>query len=273
MKTGLVDAVMKLAGAFHAETAEGQEEHAKTNYVLLDFENVQPGNLELLQGGPFKIMVFVGSKQKVSVDVAKAVQPFGPDGDYIQIQGSGKNALDFHIAYYIGRLAAESPEAYFHIISKDAGFDPLIAHLKERRIHCKRSSSISEIPLLHRKTKSESPPVMKPNPPKTATVTPEPAPCATPLLAEPLVAIPEKSVTQPVLAKAPAVPKPKPVASVIKHLAKSTKPRTEKTLKSAIKGVLGAESSDQQITDVIKELKKRGVITDTDGKITYSLPS
>ena len=32
-----------------------------TNYVLIDFENVQPKNLELLTTHPFKVFVFVGA--------------------------------------------------------------------------------------------------------------------------------------------------------------------------------------------------------------------
>ena len=55
---------------------------------------------------------------------------------------------DFHIAYYIGRLAAETPDAFFHVISKDTGFDPLIKHLKTQKILCQRSKSIAEIPLV-----------------------------------------------------------------------------------------------------------------------------
>jgi len=42
-------------------------------------------------------------------------------------------------------LSAENPDACFHIISKDKGFDPLIKHLGEQKIICSRSSSISEI--------------------------------------------------------------------------------------------------------------------------------
>lgn len=33
---------------------------APMNYVLVDFENVQPKDLELLKKGPFKVKVFVG---------------------------------------------------------------------------------------------------------------------------------------------------------------------------------------------------------------------
>lgn len=103
----------------------------KTNFVLVDFENVQPKNVGCLSGGPFKIKVFVGTNQaKVPLEMARALQAFGPDAEYIQIDGNGRNALDFHIAYYIGRLAAEHPNSSFYVVSKDSGFDPLIRTLE-----------------------------------------------------------------------------------------------------------------------------------------------
>lgn len=121
----------------------------KTNFVLIDLENVQPKNINLLNGGPFKIKVFLGASQtKIPIEMACALQLFGSDADYIQIEGNGSNALDFHIAYYIGRLAAENPGAFFHVISKDTGFDPLIKHLRSQKIYCLRSASIADIPLV-----------------------------------------------------------------------------------------------------------------------------
>ncbi|MGH8512709.1 MAG: PIN domain-containing protein [Gammaproteobacteria bacterium] len=121
----------------------------RTNFVLVDLENVQPENIGLLYGGPFKIKVFLGATQcKISLELARALQAFGPDVEYIQMDGNGPNALDFHIAYYIGRLAAEYPDAYFHIISKDTGFDPLIKHLKAQRISCQRSAAVTDIPMI-----------------------------------------------------------------------------------------------------------------------------
>jgi len=119
----------------------------KIKFVLVDFENVQPKNVSLLSGGPYKIKVFLGANQgKIPIEMARALQTYGPDAEYIQIDGSGKNALDFHIAYYIGRLAAETPGASFHVISKDTGFDPLIKHLRAQNISCERSKSIADIP-------------------------------------------------------------------------------------------------------------------------------
>ena len=92
----------------------------RTNYVLIDFESVQTTSLELLTHDHFKVIVFVGVKQdKLPFEVAESLQQLGSRAEYIKISGRGPNALDFHIAFYIGRLVAEEPSAYFHVISKD----------------------------------------------------------------------------------------------------------------------------------------------------------
>ena len=120
-----------------------------TNYVLIDFENVQPKNLEVLSNHPFKVFVFVGASQaKLSYDLAAAMQQLGENAKYVKIGGNGKNALDFHLAFYVGELSTKEPNAYFHIISKDTGFDPLIKHLKARKIRIQRERDLAEIPVL-----------------------------------------------------------------------------------------------------------------------------
>ncbi|MCB1704862.1 MAG: hypothetical protein KDI17_08365 [Halioglobus sp.] len=124
-----------------------------TNYVLIDFENVQPSNLGILRQHPFKVIVFVGANQaKVPLDLAMAMQTLGDAAQYIKIAGSGKNALDFHIAFYIGELAAKEADAYFHIISRDTGFDTLIKHLKTRGIKIQRERDLAEIPVVRMST-------------------------------------------------------------------------------------------------------------------------
>ena len=120
-----------------------------TNYVLIDFENVQPKNLELLKDHSFKVYVFVGASQtKVPFDLASTMQAFGNDARYIKISGNGKNSLDFHIAYYVGQLSLQDPEGNFYIISKDTGFDPLIKHLRAKKIRIHREKDLAEIPFL-----------------------------------------------------------------------------------------------------------------------------
>jgi hypothetical protein len=119
----------------------------RTNFVLIDFENIQPTDIGLLKDGPFKIKVFLGPNQsKIPVSLVTALQPFGNNAEYILLETAGNNALDFHIAYYLGVLSATEPTAYFHIISKDTGFDPLLKYLKGKKISAQRSLCIADIP-------------------------------------------------------------------------------------------------------------------------------
>ena len=131
----------------------------RTNYVLIDYENVQPEAMAVLNKEHFKVIVFVGANQaKVTFEVASILQQMGERAEYIKISGNGSNALDFHIAYYIGALASKEPDAYFHIVSKDTGFDPLITHLKSRKIFACRSKDVTDIPIVkasNSKTPSE----------------------------------------------------------------------------------------------------------------------
>ena len=120
----------------------------RINYVLIDLENVQPASLAGLEADFFKVLIFVGASQtKIPFELASAAQRLGERAAYIKIAGNGINALDFHIAYYIGRLSQQDPTAYFHIISKDTGFDTLIQHLKAQKIGVVRSKDIADIPL------------------------------------------------------------------------------------------------------------------------------
>ncbi|HEY1017128.1 MAG TPA: PIN domain-containing protein, partial [Herpetosiphonaceae bacterium] len=121
----------------------------RTNFVLIDYENVQPATIECLNQEHFKVLIFIGINQtKIAIDVAAALQKIGERAEYIKISGNGANALDFHIAFYIGQLAAQEPDAYFHIISKDTGFDPLIQHLKSKKIFAQRAQSVTDIPIV-----------------------------------------------------------------------------------------------------------------------------
>lgn len=119
----------------------------RTNFVLVDFENVQPKDIGLLKDGPFKVKVFLGPNQsKIPVALAAALQSLGESAEYIILETAGNNALDFHITYYIGALSAVEPTAFFHIISKDSGFDPLLKYLKGKKIFAQRSTCIADIP-------------------------------------------------------------------------------------------------------------------------------
>ncbi len=121
----------------------------KTNYIMIDMENVVPDNLELLDQDWVKVFLFVGKNQtKLPISMVKAVQQLGPRAQYVEMSGTGHNTLDFHSAFYVGRIAATDKDAYFHIISNDTGFDPLIAHLKQEHVFADRVAKIEEIPAL-----------------------------------------------------------------------------------------------------------------------------
>jgi hypothetical protein len=118
-----------------------------TSYVLIDYENVQPKDVAALNAQPFKVFVFIGANQKtLPVNLVESLQPLGQSVEYIRMSGNGRNALDFHIAFYLGELAASDPQGDFRVISKDAGFDPLLAHLKARGIRAQRSAELGDIP-------------------------------------------------------------------------------------------------------------------------------
>ena len=129
----------------------------RTNYVLIDYENVQPKSLAELQKDHFNVLVFVGANQtKLDFEISQALLTLAPRARLVKISGNGKNALDFHIAFYIGQISAADPSAFFHIISGDSGFAPLIQHLKTKKIYCAQSKDIGEMPIV-RTSRSKSP--------------------------------------------------------------------------------------------------------------------
>jgi hypothetical protein len=189
---------------------------------LIDFESVQPASLSILDGEHFRVKVFLGATQsKLPFYVVTAMQRMGERAEYIKIAGVGPNALDFHIAYYIGRISSQEPEAFFHVISKDTGFDPLIQHLKDKKIFCRRWHSLEEIPAVK------------------AARTKSPEERADLFLAK---------LLQP----------------------NATKPRTEKSLRSAIAAHFQRQLTDEEITAVIGALKKPGHVSITDGRVAYA---
>ena len=125
---------------------------SRRHYILIDYENVQPKSLSVLLGAPnqaFRIMIFVGANQsKLPIELVSSIQCFGDRAQYVQITGSGRNALDFHIACYLGMLAERDPRGIFHVVSRDSGYDQLIKHLKGKEINAARRKNLFEIPWL-----------------------------------------------------------------------------------------------------------------------------
>ena len=66
----------------------------RINYVLIDYENVQPEALTVLEAEHFKVIVFVGASQtKVTFEAAAALQLMGDRAEYIKISSNGSGRL------------------------------------------------------------------------------------------------------------------------------------------------------------------------------------
>lgn len=122
-------------------------------YILVDFENVQPPDMGLLSGEQYQLRIFRGPHQnKLDFDIAESLQPHGDRVKYIQSDRHGKNALDFHIAFYMGRLlqeleakgSAASSNTRFVVISKDGGFDALMGHVQSLGYGAMKAASIRQ---------------------------------------------------------------------------------------------------------------------------------
>jgi hypothetical protein len=216
-----------------------------TNYVLIDYENVQVKSLALLKGEHFRVHVFLGPKNmKLHRELVFAMQEFGNRGKYIVLDAGGSNALDFHIAYYLGVLAAADPTAFFHIISKDTGFDPLLQHLKARGVSAARSASIEVMPCFSQLAPS---------------------------------AIDSKRASGGSRPKSPAVPSSVEdmIAVALEDLIKrkAARPRTSKTLRSTIHARCGKDLPTADIDAVYEALVERGYVTVDGSKVTYALPA
>ncbi|WP_375140981.1 PIN domain-containing protein [Ideonella alba] len=96
-------------------------------HVLLDFENVQPTDAELRELVPqaSQVWVFHGPHQR---QVAKRFASFGQHATAVPISKTGKNALDFHLSFYMGYIASRNPEAPMIVVANDKGYEPMLEH-------------------------------------------------------------------------------------------------------------------------------------------------
>jgi hypothetical protein len=69
--------------------------------------------------------LFHGPSQK-NVSAGQAL--FGQRATLVPITRAGKNALDFHLSFYMGYIASRSPQANFVVISNDKGYLPMLEH-------------------------------------------------------------------------------------------------------------------------------------------------
>ncbi|WP_228437269.1 PIN domain-containing protein [Xanthomonas campestris] len=287
--------------AMQADAATGAH-GARTNYVLIDYENVQPTDARLLNRDDVRVWVFVGANQKsVLTDLVTELQVLGTRARYERCSGNGSNALDFHIAYVLGQLSRDDPAGFFHIISKDTGFDPLIAYLKQQKIFGARAASISQMPLFKPMAASGH----------MATTAPQPLPASAtpPLMPRALISVPASKASAPAAANqlAPVTlrpaqtsttpasantPVPPVKSTATTHPAKGTKPPTAAerlqkiraslakmpaparpikltSLQNHIAAHFQKAISAAEVSAVIAGLQKAGVLQVSESKVRY----
>lgn len=223
--------------------------------LLVDFENIQDLDyLKKLRNTDYEVRVFLGPHQaKLPTALVRQAQPFGSRLQWIQMEGHGKNALDFHIAYTIGLLVAEDRKRRIFVLSKDSGFDPLIAYLNKRSIACERIEELGKF--LTTKDTAHAP--VKQSPPAN------------------LVPI---ETSAPVQAIVPSISAGKapgnapPLAEVILHInaiPPRTRPKKPKTLAAHLASHFKKQSPGNDFSVVVKELAKLGNISITGDKLSY----
>lgn len=121
--------------------------------LFIDYENFQTLSLDTLDPDATEVWFFVGETQnKLPFQLVETAQRFGSSLKWIKIEGTGKNNLDFHIVYELGRISSRSssgaeggtPEVY--ILSKDKGYDAVINYAKRFGVRVRRIVNASQMP-------------------------------------------------------------------------------------------------------------------------------
>jgi len=272
-------------------------------YILVDFENVQPTaqDIALVRGEGLRLWIFRGPGQKkYSAEVAEAWQPLGDNVNFIPCAKPGRNALDMHIAFYVGRLIGEHQSAgtqrgtRFVVVSRDTDYDPLLIHIREV-LGC----SATRVTTIKAALGSDGGTRAEPRAARTRQESPAPAaktvkavPAKTPSAAKvPAAAKAAKKQSAkkaakkaPARAAAPrtpavkkavvAPPVPDARQKVIDSLRRmgEKRPAKRKGLEHHIESHLGRKLAPGAVPGVIAELEREGVLTFNDKKVEYRLP-
>lgn len=208
------------------------------NHVFIDLENMKSIDPAVLGIERWVIHLFLGPHdKKLEVEVVEAILANSQGVRLIRSPKNGKNALDFILAYHLGQATMVEPNAYFHILSKDSGFDSLIDFLRSKKIEIRRHADWGT---LHAAT------TVKPTIPKS------PAPPATST---------QKSLGPDAV-------------KVVAYLKKnpSNRPKKNTTLVNQAKSYMGKDATEAMAEAVVEELRHDKLIAiDEKGGLTYLL--
>lgn len=213
--------------------------------LLVDYENVTRVDLARIPDDAVVLMFSGGQQKTVPRDIYRAARKLGDRCIDIEMLGQGKDALDFLIAYYLGEYLTRTPSLDCVVLSKDKGFDPLVAHLRSRGFKIRRANDQTQA--LAATTKAAAP-VAK----KTTAVAPKatakPAPKAR---AETL---PERVRRMwDLLRKADSKARPRKRKALLAHVGNHFK---------------GTAASD--IEQIVDKMFADGWIRESGGKLEYS---
>jgi hypothetical protein len=203
--------------------------------LFVDYEN--SGKLDLRQI-PADVIVpfFFGASQKsVSTEFLGQVLKLGSRFIKIDIEGQGKNALDFHIAFYLGEYLAAHPKAHCIVLSKDKGFDPLIKHLRGKGFAVRRAPALANAFG------------------NTSDAVPAKA---------------ESAVTTP------KVEEQSPFAAVVQWLSEMqprTRPRKRKGLVAHLRSHFGKKISENEADALVERLIAEKKVSEVEGRLGYGV--
>jgi alkylhydroperoxidase family enzyme len=249
-------------------------------HFFVDFENVQPPAEEFarLRGIQSRVWIFHGPHQtKFAADLVAAWQPLGERVRFVQSSKTGKNALDFHIAFTLGLAwqedAADARSARYLVVSRDNGFEALFDHMRTLGATVGKAETLAEA-LNLAKTPAPAPPPAA-TLAEAAVVTVQ-APGTTFAVASPALTAPAALQSNP----PPVATAPRDTLShddVEKVIAglnaqSANRPGNTTALRRHIVSLLRNQVSFKVSDAVIRKLKERGLITLSGDRVEYQLP-
>ncbi len=214
-------------------------------HVLLDYENVQPTEDELRAMVPeaSQVWVFHGPHQR---KVAQRFSSFGANVTAVPISKTGKNALDFHLSFYMGYIASRNQASAMVVVANDKGYEPMLEHARAmgfavRQLGHKQAKSASSV-----KVALTAKPAAKKAAPMTKAVQPKPAAKSAPAKKAPVKQTPAKKAAARKAVAAVVVAKKVAAKKVAPAKKSANAPVAAKTARVASTVVAGAPASAVQ---------------------------
>lgn len=101
-------------------------------HILIDYENIQPKSFDNVEVDECHVWLFLGVNQQknLPLELVETLLRFDNRNVHIiKMQHSGKNALDFYLSFYLGKISEIDSKADICILARDSGYDILVEHL------------------------------------------------------------------------------------------------------------------------------------------------